>query len=101
MIAAAETMREGLSRISSTTWAYLQPDGTMGLSNAGIVAAGGEVLLVDTFWDLAHTQRLLDAIARDVGMPIRRLVNTHANGDHCWGNQLVTGAEIIGHRTCA
>src|SRR5437879_9332658 len=23
------------------------------------------------------------------------LVNTHANGDHCYGNQLVRGAEII------
>ncbi|HYD48113.1 MAG TPA: MBL fold metallo-hydrolase, partial [Terriglobales bacterium] len=23
------------------------------------------------------------------------------NGDHCWGNQLFPGAEIIGHRLCA
>jgi len=29
------------------------------------------------------------------------VVNTHHNGDHCWGNQLFTGAEIIGHRLCA
>ena len=33
--------------------------------------------------------------------PARRLVNTHHNGDHCWGNQLFEGAEIIGHRRCA
>jgi glyoxylase-like metal-dependent hydrolase (beta-lactamase superfamily II) len=26
---------------------------------------------------------------------IGTLVNTHANGDHCYGNQLVTGAEIV------
>jgi glyoxylase-like metal-dependent hydrolase (beta-lactamase superfamily II) len=33
--------------------------------------------------------------------PARRLVNTHHNGDHCWGNQLLRHAEIIGHRLCA
>ena len=27
--------------------------------------------------------------------PIATVVNTHANGDHCYGNQLVDGAEII------
>ena len=27
--------------------------------------------------------------------PITTLVNTHANGDHWFGNELVTGAEII------
>jgi glyoxylase-like metal-dependent hydrolase (beta-lactamase superfamily II) len=34
-----------------------------------------------------------------VGAPIRRVVNTHYNGDHCWGNQLVRDAEIIAHRS--
>ena len=29
--------------------------------------------------------------AREIG----RLVNTHSNGDHCNGNELVAGAEII------
>jgi glyoxylase-like metal-dependent hydrolase (beta-lactamase superfamily II) len=33
--------------------------------------------------------------------PARRVVNTHHNGDHCWGNQLFPGAEIIAHRKCA
>ena len=32
---------------------------------------------------------------------IRQLVNTHANGDHTYGNQLVEGAEIIACRACA
>src|SRR5262249_24378608 len=84
-------------------YAYLQPDGGLGLSNAGLVASRGTAssgaLLIDTFFDLAHTRRLLDAIAHQVGAPIRRVLNTHANGDHCWGNQLVRGAEIMGHRS--
>ena len=92
---------EGLQRVSDHAHAYIQGSGGFGLSNAGVVADGGDVLLVDTLMDLAHTRRLLEAVARDVGGPVRRLVNTHHNGDHCWGNQLVEGAEIIGHRACA
>ena len=29
---------------------------------------------------------------------IGTVVNTHANGDHCWGNALVRDAEIIASR---
>jgi cyclase len=29
----------------------------------------------------------------------KRVVNTHEDGDHVWGNQLFEGAEIIAHRT--
>ena len=29
------------------------------------------------------------------------LINTHSNGDHTFGNQLVKGARIIASRACA
>jgi len=29
----------------------------------------------------------------------KRVINTHEDGDHVWGNQLFEGAEIIAHRT--
>jgi cyclase len=93
--------QRGLAQIDDGIYAYLQPDGGLGLSNAGLVGSGRDALLVDTFFDLPHTQRMLDEIARRVTGRIGRVVNTHHNGDHCWGNQLVTGAEIIGHRRCA
>jgi glyoxylase-like metal-dependent hydrolase (beta-lactamase superfamily II) len=32
---------------------------------------------------------------------IDTLVNTHSNGDHCFGNELVNGAEIIASKACA
>jgi glyoxylase-like metal-dependent hydrolase (beta-lactamase superfamily II) len=57
--------------------------------------------VVDTFWDLPHTQAMIDLYAGVLPAPARRVVNTHHNGDHCWGNQLFAGAEIIGHRLCA
>ena len=91
----------GLARLSDKVFTYLQPDGGLGLSNAGLVGSGRDALLIDTFFDLAHTRRMLDDIAREVPGKIGRVVNTHHNGDHCWGNQLLPGAEIIGHRRCA
>jgi glyoxylase-like metal-dependent hydrolase (beta-lactamase superfamily II) len=72
----------------------------LGQSNSGFVDRGGG-LVVDTFWDLPHTRRLIDLYASVAPEPARRLVNTHHNGDHCWGNQLFADAEIWGHRECA
>ena len=57
--------------------------------------------MVDTFWDLPHTRALIQEYARVCPEPARRVVNTHENGDHCWGNQLFEGAEIIAQRLCA
>lgn len=91
----------GLAQLSPKVHAYLQPDGGFGLSNAGLVGGPRDALLVDTLFDLPHTRRMLDEIARRVTSEIGRVVNTHHNGDHCWGNQLLPGAEIFGHRRCA
>lgn len=80
----------GLHQISAHCHAWLQPDGSWGLNNAGLVSSGGESLLVDTAFDVAHTRRLLDALAPvTANAPIRRVFNTHADGDHCFGNQLL------------
>jgi glyoxylase-like metal-dependent hydrolase (beta-lactamase superfamily II) len=84
--------RHGLQEVADGVFAYLQPDGTWGWSNAGLVAGGDQSLLVDTLFDLRLTRRMLDEMAPVLdGRPIANLVNTHANGDHCYGNQLVAG----------
>jgi cyclase len=89
-----------LREIANDVYACLTPDRGLGWSNSGLLnRAGG--LVVDTFWDLAHTRALKDLYGRVTTGPVRRVVNTHHNGDHCWGNQLFPGAEIIGHRRCA
>src|SRR6476661_5889482 len=76
--------------------AYVQRDGSWGWSNAGLVVGDGGSLLVDTLFDLTLTHEMLDAFADRTGpAPIGVVVNTHANGDHCFGNELVAGAEII------
>jgi glyoxylase-like metal-dependent hydrolase (beta-lactamase superfamily II) len=89
-----------LREIAPDIYACLQEDRGLGCSNSGLVnRAGG--LVVDTFWDLPLTRELMRNYARVWKQPAQRVVNTHHNGDHCWGNQLFSGSEIIGHRLCA
>jgi len=87
----------GLHDLGNSVYAYLQPDGSWGWSNAGIIIDGEASLLVDTLYDLALTGEMLATMrtAIPAANSIDILVNTHANGDHCYGNQLVSGARII------
>jgi cyclase len=91
------TYERGTHEIGDGTWAYLQPDGGWGWSNAGLITDGDASLLVDTLFDLALTAQMLEDLraVSPAAARIGTLVNTHANGDHCYGNQLVTGAEIV------
>jgi glyoxylase-like metal-dependent hydrolase (beta-lactamase superfamily II) len=86
----------GLHELGDGCLAYLQPDGSWGWSNAGLVVGDGASLLVDTLFDLRVTATMLEIMKPwSSSAPITTLVNTHANGDHWFGNELVTGAEII------
>lgn len=92
----------GLHEIGNNCFAYLQPDGGWGYSNAGLVVGEGSSLLIDTLFDLKLTTAMLASMAHAVRVaPIATVVNTHANGDHCYGNQLVPGAEIIASNATA
>src|SRR5262249_33647606 len=86
---------KGIHELGDGCFAYLQPDGGWGWSNAGLIVGDGTSLLVDTLFDRRLAGEMLDAMTPStVAAPIPPLVNTHANGDHCFGNQLVEGAEI-------
>jgi cyclase len=95
---------QGLQEIGDGLYAYLQPDGSWGWSNAGLVVDGESTLLIDTLFDLRLTEQMLRAMRHAVPAAARidSLVNTHANGDHCYGNQLLGGARIVAsERTAA
>ena len=89
-----------LREVADGVFAYLQPGG-WGFSNAGLVSSAGASLLVDTLYDLPLTERMLGEMRRVAKAPIESVVNTHANGDHCWGNQLVGNAKIVSSRAAA
>lgn len=88
---------KGLHDLGQGGYAYLQPDGSWGWSNAGLITDGEESLLVDTLFDLHLTREMLEVMRAAVPQSanIGTLVNTHANGDHTFGNQLVEGAAIV------
>ncbi len=96
--------QKGLHELGAGVWAWLQPDGSWGYSNAGLLASGEHSLLVDTLFDLRLTREMLDAMRAVEPRATNRIdtvVNTHANGDHCHGNQLLAGAEIIASAAAA
>ncbi len=93
---------KGLVEVGDGVFAYLQPDGGWGWSNAGLVTSGSRSLLVDTLFDMTLTREMLDAMAAVTGpAPIGTIVNTHANGDHCYGNAAVGAEEIIASEASA
>jgi len=94
------TYEKGVHEVADGVFAYLQPDGSWGWSNAGLVVGDGRSLLVDTLFDLKLTREMLDQLAPVAGR-IETVVNTHANGDHCWGNELVGDARIVASKECA
>jgi glyoxylase-like metal-dependent hydrolase (beta-lactamase superfamily II) len=61
------------------------------------VTDGDAALLVDTLFDLRLTAEMLESMRRATPAAARigTVVNTHANGDHCYGNALMAGSEII------
>lgn len=91
---------QGVHDIGNGVYGYVQPDGTWGWSNAGLIVSEGETLLVDTLMSVPLTRQMLDTFKAKVpeAAKIDRLVNTHANPDHFFGNGLVADAEIIGTR---
>src|SRR5438105_7124450 len=94
---------KGLREVGDGLYAYLQPDGGWGWSNAGLVVDGERTLLIDTLFDLKLTEEMLRAMrdAVPAAASIDTLVNTHANGDHCYGNQLLGGARIVASQRTA
>ena len=95
---------KGLKDIGNGLYAWLQPDGGWGWSNAGLIRDGDASLLVDTLFDMTLTRDMLSAMEDATGIgagKIATIVNTHANGDHCHGNGCCPQAEIIASEASA
>ena len=73
---------KGLHELGDGLYAYLQPDGGWGWSNAGLITGEGTSLLVDTLYDLHLTREMLDAMA-----PVcRRMRRGAASKKMCFAN---------------
>ena len=67
-------------------------------ANSGLINLGGGVV-IDTQSDLTHARQMIELFGKVWQDMPKRVVNTHEDADHVWGNQLFEGAEIIAHRT--
>jgi cyclase len=90
----------GLQEVGPGIYAYLQYDGSWGISNAGFVEGPDGLLVIDALMVAKMAQGFINEIRRVSAKPFRHLVNTHSHPDHTGGNRLFSGAEIISHTIC-
>lgn len=73
------------------------PDGGWCLNNAGLLLGGGTAVLVDTAATEARARRLRQLAVTAAGAIPKVIVNTHAHGDHTFGNSVFPEALVMGH----
>lgn len=69
-------------------------------SNSAFLVTDEGVLVIDTRQHPAHGRDLIERIRKITDKPIKWVINTHAHGDHVYGNPAfkAVGATIIAHR---
>lgn len=86
-----------LDEIADGVFAYVQPDGGWCVNNAGMLASGDEVALVDTVATEARARRLREHVLATATRPPSVIVNTHSHGDHTFGNFVFDEATVFAH----
>jgi cyclase len=70
-------------------------------ANTGAYIGKKEVLLIDSKQDSASVAQVLAAIRKLTNAPVTRVVNTHADSDHVFGNRFQpAGVTFIAHENC-
>jgi glyoxylase-like metal-dependent hydrolase (beta-lactamase superfamily II) len=87
-------------QVSANCFAVLNEKNLVCDANSGLINLGGGVV-VDTQSDLPHGRRMIELFSKVWKGAPKRVINTHEDADHVWGNQLFEGAEIIAHRKVA
>jgi len=67
---------------------------------AGVVVGPQWAVVIDTLALPDETMQMRDFIERELGVPVRYVINTHYHADHAWGNCFFAGATVIGHSRC-
>jgi cyclase len=93
--AATDPGQARLAEVSDGVFAYVQPDGSWWINNAGFLVGQRGVVSVDTCSTEERTRRYREAIASVSRLPVRTVVNTHHHGDHTFGNYQFDGATIV------
>lgn len=87
-----------MKQVSDNCFAVLNEKNRVCDANSGLINLAGGVV-IDTQSDLAHARQMIELFSKVWPAMPQRVVNTHEDADHVWGNQLFEGAEIIAHRS--
>lgn len=87
-----------MEQVSDNCFAVLNEKNRVCDANSGLINRGGGVV-IDTQSDLAHGRQMIELFSKVWPAMPKRVINTHEDGDHVWGNQLFEGAEIIAHQS--
>ena len=87
-----------MEQVSDNCFAVLNEKNRVCDANSGLINLAGGIV-IDTQSDLAHARQMIKMFSKVWPAMPKRVVNTHEDADHVWGNQLFEGAEIIAHRS--
>lgn len=85
-----------LDEVADGVYAFVQPDGGWCLNNAGVIVAADTTVLVDTAATESRARRLRELVGGVSPVAPRVVVNTHAHGDHTFGNFVFPEAVVVG-----
>jgi cyclase len=76
--------------------AWVQPDGSWWINNAGAVTDEDGTIIIDTCATETRTSRFLTMVRDTTGnAPLRLAVNTHQHGDHTYGNSVLPESTVL------
>ncbi|HEY7136131.1 MAG TPA: MBL fold metallo-hydrolase [Acidimicrobiia bacterium] len=86
-----------LHPVGDGVYAWLQPGGETGVSNAGVVVDDDGVTVIDSLMVRSQWEPFAAAVT-GLGLPVRRVVLTHAHIDHVGGTKAFRNAAIFATR---
>jgi glyoxylase-like metal-dependent hydrolase (beta-lactamase superfamily II) len=88
-------MAGALHEIGDGVWAWIQPTGGFGVTNAGVIRDGDELTVVDALMVPSQFEPFGDAVDA-LRLPVRRLVLTSSHIDHVGGSWRFRLAAVYG-----
>ena len=82
-----------LHELADGVWAWLQPGGETGVSNAGVVLDDDGITVIDTLMVRSQWEPFAAAV-HALDRPVRRVVLTHAHVDHVGGTKAFPNAAV-------
>lgn len=103
LTAAEDTPDIYLEPVTDGVWRHVSHhifEGGVRYSSNGLIVREGDTLtLIDSAWGAAATQKVLDLVKVEIGLPVTRAVVTHAHDDRISGTDMMeaSGIKVFAH----